>query len=292
MNRIAHALSDPNDTRASTTHIGYLPYRRHPAYDRLAGDWLSILRVDRLPNGHLFDPLFRITGLNLSVYLAERARDEIEVLKAEPIIADFTDGAESQLRHCSKEHVNRHRQAANRAVRAFIERRVQADERWRTAVSLEDSRSAQAALGHLFRLNGKEGRPPSPKEQLEAFIAQATSRDKNNIHKYFLPLTKGIGLATSRQRIGTWFAVDDRMLFALVMANADHTVELRDFVAKLYDRYGLVIGPDEARRAFDRLPVGVQSFEANLMALEARMTRLALTRRLSDDCAFVINPYK
>ena len=28
------------------------------------------------------------------------------------------------------------------------------------------------------------------------------------------------------------------------------------------------------------------------MALEARMTRLALTRRLSDDCAFVINPYK
>ena len=39
-------------------------------------------------------------------------------------------------------------------------------------------------------------------------------------------------------------------------------------------------------------PVGAQSFQANLMALEARMTRLALTRRLSDDCAFVINPYK
>lgn len=69
-------------------------------------------------------------------------------------------------------------------------------------------------------------------------------------------------------------------------------VELRDFVAQLYRRFGIVIGPDEARKAFDRLPVGAQSFEANLMALEARMTRLALTRRLSDDCAFVVNPYR
>ena len=76
------------------------------------------------------------------------------------------------------------------------------------------------------------------------------------------------------------------------MANVDRTVELRDFVARLHERYGIVIGPDEARRAFDRLPVGAQSFEANLMALEARMTRLALTRRLSDDCAFVMNPYR
>ena len=293
MNQIADALSDPNDIRGSTTRIGYLPHPQHPAYDRLAKDWLSILHVDRLPNGHLFEPLFRITGLNLAVYLAERARDEIGAPKAEPIVADLTDGADSQLRQSSKEHLNRHRQAANRAVRAFIERRVQANESWRTAVRLEDSGAAAAALRKLFRLKkSKEGRPPSPQEQLEAFIDQATSRDKNNIHTYFLPLTKGIGLATSRQRIGHWFAIDDRMLFALVMANASRTVELRDFVATLYDRYGMVIGPDEARQAFDRLPVGAQSFEANLMALEARMTRLALTRRLSDDCAFVINPYK
>ena len=131
-----------------------------------------------------------------------------------------------------------------------------------------------------------------PKRQLEALIVQAMSRDKNNAHRYLLPLVKDIGLATSRQRIGAWFGMDDAMVFALVMANVSRTVDLRDFVARLYDRYGLVIGPEEARRAFDRLPVGVQSFEANLAALETRMTRLDLTRRLSDDCAFVTNPYR
>ena len=292
MNRIANALSDPNDTERSRPHIGYLPYRQHDAYERLAEDWLGILELDRLPNGHLFEPLFRITGLNIAVYLAERARDEIGAPKAEPIVADFTDGGDKQLRQSSKEHLNRHRQAANRAVRAYIERRVNADEGWTTAVTYGNRGAAADALGRLFSLRRRESPPASPREQLEAFIHHAVSRDKNNIHKYFLPLTKDIGLATSRPPIGTWFAIDDRMIFALVMATVDRTVEIRDFVAALYRRYGIVIGPHEARQAFDRLPVGAQSFEANLTALEARMTRLALTRRLSDDCAFVMNPYR
>ena len=292
MNRIAHALSDRNETKGSSVHIGYLPYRRHDAYDRLAEDWLGILELERLPNGHLFEPLFRITGLNLVVYLAERAQNEIGEQEPEPIVADLTDGADSQLRQSSKEHLNRHRQAANRAVRAFIARRLEADDGWNTALTLGNPSAAAGALKQLFGFRNRDLRPGAPMKQFEAFIDHALARDKNNIHKYLLPLAKDIGLAAARQRIGTWFAIDDHLLFALVMANVDRTVELRDFVARLYERYRIVIGPDEARKAFDRLPVGAQSFQANLMALEARMTRLALTRRLSDDCAFVINPYK
>ena len=292
MNRIAHALSDRNDTDRSTPLIGYLPYRQHDAYDRLAGDWLGILRLRRLPRGHLFEPLFRITGLNLVVYLAERAREEVGAPSPEPIVVDLTDGADRQLRQCAKEHLNRHRLAANRAVRAFIERRIEADERWRTALALGNPAAAADALRQLFGFRSRELSRGSPARQRDALIDNALTRDKNNIHKYLLPLAKGIGLATARQRVGTWFAIDDHLLFALVMANVERAVELRDFVARLHARYGIVIGPDEARKAFDRLPVGAQRFAGNLMALEARMTRLALTRRLSDDCAFVINPYK
>ena len=292
MNRIAHALSDPNDTDRSTPFIGYLPYRRHDAYDRLAEDWLGILRLKRLPRGHLFEPLFRITGLNLVVYLAERAREEVGAPSPEPIVADITDGADSQLRQSAKEHLNRHRLAANRAVRAFIERRLEADKRWSTALALGSPVAAADALRQLFGFKNRDLSRGAPAKQRDALIDNALTRDKNNIHKYLLPLAKDIGLATARQRVGTWFAMDDHLLFALVMANVDRTVELRDFVARLHTRYGIVIGPDEARKAFDRLPVGAQSFAGNLMALEARMTRLALTRRLSDDCAFVINPYK
>jgi len=291
MNRVAKSISDPESDVSTSTHIGYLPLSRHAAYDRLAYDWHGILSLG-LPNGHLFEPLFRITGLNLVVYLAERARDVIGMGEAEPIVADLTDGADKQLRDSSKEHLNRHRQAAIRAVEAFIEQRAAQDEGWNTAVLQGDGAAAKDVIERLFFYKSRNASPADPQRQLKELNDQAKSRPKNNAYKYLLPLVKGIGLASSRQRIGTWFAIDDDMIFALVMANVSHTIELRDFVGRLYERYGIVIGPEEARKAFSRLPVGVQSFEANLIALENRMTRLALTRRLSDDCAFVTNPYR
>ena len=292
MNQIAKVLSDPNDTASASAHIGYLPYLHHDAYDRLAEDWLGILRLERLPAGHLFEPLFRITGLNLVAYLADRARVEVGAQRPEPIVVDLTDGRDRQLRQSAKEHLNRHRLAANRAVRAFIERRLEVDEGWKTAVDLRSPTAAKGVLNQLFHYRTKDESPGAPAKQRESLIGHALGRDKNNIHKYLLPLTRDIGLAAARQRVGSWFVIDDHLLVALVLANVDQAVELRDFIARLHDRYGIVIGPDEARKAFDRLPVGAQSFEGNLMALEARMTGLALTRRLSDDCAFVINPYK
>lgn len=293
INRIAHALSDSADTGASNTQIGYLPHLTLPAYDRLAEDWLNVLKCERLPEGHLFEPLFRITGLNLVVYLAERAQDEVGAPRPVPIVADLTDGGNQQLREEAKVHLNLHRDAANRAVKAFVERVLGGCDRWKMAQERSDPGLAKQALRDRFGFTkgeDKRGNAATPAQQLEAFIEHATQRDKNNIYKYLLPLAKASGLATSRQRVGPWFALDDGMLFALVLSNVNHTIELRDFVAELYRRYGLVIGPEEAREAFGR--INVEKYEANLAALEARMTRLALTQRLSDDCAFVTNPYR
>jgi hypothetical protein len=293
MNQIAQALSDPADTGAATTHVGYLPHLAHPAYDRLADDWWTVLTCNRLPDGHLFEPLFRVTGLNLVVYLAERAQAEMGAPRRMPIVVDLTDGGNQQLREEAKVHLNLHRDAANRAVQAFVERTLAESEHWQMAQQRVDPGLAKRAIRETFgyaKALDDAGGPSTPDRYLEAFVAQATRRDKNNAHKYLLALTKGSGLATSRQRIGPWFALDDGMLVALVLANVQRTVELREFVASLYRRYGLVIGPEEARDAFGR--IHVERYEANLAALEARMARLSLTQRLSDDCAFVNNPYR
>ncbi|MCY4208458.1 MAG: hypothetical protein OXD29_10985, partial [Roseovarius sp.] len=67
-------------------------------------------------------------------------------------------------------------------------------------------------------------------------------------------------------------------------------MELREFLAILYNRYGIVIGPQEACKAFGRIQV--ERYKNNLAALESRLADLALSERLSDDCAFVINPYR
>jgi hypothetical protein len=293
MNQIAQTLSDPGDAGAATTQVGYLPQLALPAYDRLADDWKAVLTCNRLPDGHLFEPLFRVTGLNLVVYLAERAQAELATPRRMPIVVDLTDGENQQLREEAKVHLNLHREAANRAVRAFVERMLAESEHWQMAVQRVDPGLAKRAIRETFGYDkplDSSGGAATPAQHLDAFVAQATRREKNNPHKYLLALTKGSGLATSRPRIGPWFALDDAMLVALVLSNVQRTLELRDFVASLYERYGLVIGPVEARDAFGR--IHVERYEANLAALEVRMARLSLIQRLSDDCAFVNNPYR
>ena len=301
MNRIALAVSDPNsDPSSGDAGIGYLPLGHHSIYDQMAEDWINILSIDKLPHSHLFEPLFRLTGLNLAVYFAQRGQEILGAEKQEPIVADARNGADIPLRESAKDHLIRHRTVANRAVEEFI-RQTAEQNGWSAALNQKSATDARGIIDRVFlkkKDEGKseddEGRHDDPEEQLRKLIKRAQTRDKNNISTFLLPLTKGIGLVAARPGSGTWFALDDAMITALVLANVSdtNTVELREFVRRLYDRYRLVIGPDEARTEFGMPPVGIERFRGNLAELENRMTRLALTRRLSDDCAFVVNPYR
>ena len=292
MNKIAKALSDPEDKAVTSTQIGYLPYANLLAYKRIAQDWLNVLQTAKLPDGHLFEPLFRITGLNVLVYLAERARDEQKTQRSAPIVADLTDGENQYVREDARTHLNLHRDEANRAVAAFVKNALATNQRWNLAIEKEDPGMAKQAIEECFKLGRgqQDNEILPPGKQIEKFIQFATAREKNNIYKYILPLTRGSGLASSKLRVGPWFVIDDSMILALVLANVDRTIELRDFIARLYNRYRLVIGPEEARFEYER--IHAEHYEANLVALENRMTRLDLTERLSDDCAFVKNPYR
>ena len=288
MNQIARALDDQNSGGSSKTQIGYLPYFKLESYDRLAKDWCTLLSCNSLPDSHLFEPLFRITALNLFVYLAERAQHELRKDDPLPIVADLMDGGHRQHRDFSKSYLNMHRDEVNRAVRAFVEYTLDTDDDWLIALERSNRSLAKERIKKLFHF--EEDQVQEPKDQAESFIQRAIDRDKNNAHKYLLPLAKNSGLGTTRQGIGTWFALDDSMLIALVLSNVDEPIELRDFVATLYKRYRLVIGAKEARSEFKS--IHVEHYEANLSELEARMSRLALAERLSDDCAFVTNPFK
>lgn len=297
MNMIARALRDPAEAgpnaktpRNKQLSIGYLPLAAHPAYERMGEDWKALLSLDGLPSTHLFEPLFRITGLNLVRYLAERAA-EVCGAAPEPILADFTDGEQKSLRTRSKDSLNRHRTRADDAVRVYVEKRLETSPDWDAAVKSSHKNRAAQVLHELFGVK-KPDASVSPERQKRALIEDAQTRSKNNAAFYVLKLVKDIGLGTARQRVGAWFAVEDAMLTALVLANVDTSLELGEFTRRLYERYGLIVGPAEARSAYRQLPVDVEELEANLSALEARMNGLGLTQRLSDDCAFVFNPYR
>ena len=68
-------------------------------------------------------------------------------------------------------------------------------------------------------------------------------------------------------------------------------MEFGDFLKRLFDRYGLVIGDREAEGVLAPDEFDKKAFQANARRLEQRLGTLGLLRRLSDACAYVINPY-
>jgi hypothetical protein len=98
-----------------------------------------------------------------------------------------------------------------------------------------------------------------------------------------------IGMAVARRGNGRWYAASDGMLEALVLANVTAPMEFEAFLDKLWARYGFVIGTDAARREFAE--GNYEHFRSNQRMFEDRLRILGLSKRLSDDCAFVINPF-
>lgn len=301
---IAKEISDPNinvDRSVGEGDIGYLPYSDHNIYHQMADDWIKVLTNKKLSSSHLFEPLFRITGINLLRYFTLRNQEILREKNPEPIVADASNGVDVRLRESAKEHLNRHRSIANRAVEVYI-REAAERKGWSATLFQKNPEDAYDIIRTTF-LNIREesgGKPHNgigksgsdPEQLISKLIKDATDRSKNNIDKFLLPLTKGIGMVTARSSFGTWFCLDDTMITALVLANVVDTVELGDFTWRLYKNYGIIVGPDEAGEEFETLPIDLDSFKLNLSAFENRMTRLALTRRLSDDCTFVVNPYR
>ncbi|TIX60964.1 MAG: hypothetical protein E5V33_19050, partial [Mesorhizobium sp.] len=86
------------------------------------------------------------------------------------------------------------------------------------------------------------------------------------------------------------YAPTDSILKALILANVSTRMDFMEFLALLYDRYGLVLGEREAERALDPDEFDKKAFQANSGRLERRLRTLGMLRRLSDACAYVENP--
>ena len=292
MNKMACKISDNADNRKSSVKIGFLPYYHLNIYDSLADDWISILKCEEFPNANLFEPLFRITGINLMAYFVEINSKKMNMNSKNPIVFDLTNGANKQMREEGKKYLNMLRDDANRTVRKFIRDRLKIDDQWNQALQYNEFEKARKRIKNRFLFNKMEKLDyvKTPAELEDGMAKLAIDRAKNNIYKYLMPFARNSGFATARLGIGTWLAIDDSSLFALVLANVDKPMELREFLEILYNRYGIVIGPQEACKAFGRIQV--ERYKNNLTALESRLADLALSERLSDDCAFVINPYR
>jgi hypothetical protein len=104
-------------------------------------------------------------------------------------------------------------------------------------------------------------------------------------------LGRAIGLLAPRKGPHPRFVLGDTLLKTLVTANlrAGDTLSFGALLERLYARYGVVVGPQEADKAglVERLRINEEYYSHNRDALLARMKRAGLVTQYSDATALV-----
>ena len=295
-NRVVSALLPEGfrvDSNSVASTIGYLPYAERPEYAALAETWTRLIQLD-LPGETLLDPLMRLSALHMLLYMLRRGNEEAGDTNEPKFVLEIASPRKTTMFELSAENFGANRMLSTRAVRAHVES-AKADERWRKA--LEARAPADAVREYLterFEWDPDDG-PPSgdPDTIFDSLRGYAEKRHQQHVAKVHMEWARQIGLVVSRRGTGTWYSPDDSLLKALVMCTVDEgREEYHRFLAKLYERFRLVIGASEAERAFGSLPTDQNAFMQNTQRLEQRLRTLGLLRRLSDDCAYVENPFR
>jgi len=226
--------------------------------------------------------------------MLRRSHEEIGD-EAEPsFVLEVAAPGKTAVRELSIDNLSANRRVSHRAIQAYVDR-AKTEERWQKV--LDAKAPAEAARDFLierFSWKPEDGLPGGDPETVFATLrAYAGKRHGEHVGKVHAEWCRQIGLSVSRRGAGSWYAPDDALLKALVMTTVDQgREEYHRFLAKLYERYRIIVGVAEAERAFGSLPTDEKAFTQNTQRLEQRLRTLGLLRRLSDDCAYVENPFR
>lgn len=293
-NQLARALQPEGITRHDKDHwplfsIGYLPLRAHRRYDDLAQDWEAVLGLAHLPMDLLPEHLMRLTGLGVVLYLIERA-SEILGRSVPPMLLDMLSRETRRVRELSRQQLALHRHLTTGAVEASIDSVRQSDA-WRAALASAHPGEAVAAILRREFAWTSGSATSSPERQIGELKEYAVTDHSNHVGVLTRTYARQVGLATRRHGMSDWYGISDSLLESLVLANVREPMEFEEFLECLHRRYHMVVGPRVARAEFGELPVPLEQLEANQRRLEDRLRVIELAHRLSDDCAFVRNPF-
>jgi hypothetical protein len=131
-------------------------------------------------------------------------------------------------------------------------------------------------------------------DQLSDFLSSFLLID---FRKNFLPvhrkLAKRSGFVAPQVGTGARFVFGDNLLKAIVLATVPPGTQVTfgAFLKKIFERYGIIVGPEEARESglFDRQRINVEYYDHNRDALLEKMKHAGLVIEYSDTTALVIN---
>jgi hypothetical protein len=186
----------------------------------------------------------------------------------------------------SKDAFSRHKEMSRKAIRRLVQALVDSDE-WKAAKNQTNPEKALRKLcSDVFRYEPGARDADAMAKEVENAALENHDQHLGRVIGFY---ADQIGFAVARRGNGRWYATSDGLLEALVLANVRAPMEFEGFLEKVWRRYGFVIGTEAARQEYPE--ANYEHFKANQRIFEDRLRILGLSKRLSDDCAFVINPF-
>jgi hypothetical protein len=281
---------DSSDARSA----GYLPYRDHPTYERLAADWLALLRLG-LPAQDAYAHLTPLASLHVLIYQMETAAAWLDrqppVFVCE-VIAPHMEFVRQRATRSYLDNDGLPCAAIREYARAFF-----SSDEWKTHVDeapLVSEAERIEAAAELLRTTlwiGKDDlASPTTVDSLKANVFRLLQdKAEDNARLVHSAYGRNCGLVSKRGTRSYRYAPTDSLLKTLVLANVDKRMEITEFLRRLFARYRMVFGPVEAEAALAAMDYDESAFQKNRARLEERLRSMGLLNRLSDGCAYVEN---
>lgn len=270
----------------------FLPYAENPCFDDLVEDWLAILRLN-ITGFDVFPHLVNLAGLHLVKYQLTIARQMLGFPEPPSFVCEVVAPRKTLVREISCEQYQDNNLLPARAVEAYIAR-VESSPAWKQALSESGAfERCRAILRDTVKWPDEldYSGPGDPEQLLQALRQAAMKRHRQHVANIHRNYGRDIGLVSKRGTVKLRYAPNDALLKTLLFANVNNRIELNDFLARLVQRYGIVFGDREAEHVLPKGDFDKKAFRANSRRLEQRLGSLGVLKRLSDACAYVINPY-
>ena len=291
-NTLVDLLQDDSQQHRDQRGKSYLPYTSHSSFDAAGEDILHLFEMD-LPGFDGYPHIALLTSMHVMLYQLAVSAEVLGVSRP-PIICEIVAPRKSLVRELSINSYQQNSQLSAQAITAFLDSIATSDE-WVAAESSPDAypRCKAMLLDKIVwpRDADDYDKAHEPGTLIKHLRQAALSRHRQhagNVHRSY---GRSIGLISKRGTNKLRYAPNDALLKSLILANVAGRMEFKEFLQRLFKRYGIIIGEREASQSLEETEFDSKVFQSNAARLEQRLSSLGMLRRLSDACAYVLNPY-
>lgn len=291
-NTLVSLLQDDNQEHCDQRGKSYLPYTSHATFNVLGEDVLHLFDLD-LPGFDGYPHITLLATLHLMLYQLTISSEVLGISRPS-IICEIVAPRKTLVRELSINSYQYNSQLSAQAVTTFVDS-IRGSDEWIAAESTSDAYPKCKAIlldKVVWPRDAKDYDKAHDSGTLIKHLQQsALSRHRQhsgNVHRSY---GRAIGLISKRGTNKLRYAPNDAFLKSLILANVSDRMEFKEFLQRLYVRYGIVIGKREASQSLEKGEFDNKVFQLNAERLEQRLSSLGMLRRLSDACAYVLNPY-